>query len=151
MIPAAAQGGAVARLCQLGQPVVVFDGECVLCSRFFRFVLRQDRAQRFRFATAQSPLGQGLYTDLGLPSDDFQTNLVFARGRLFTKADAFAAAMRELGWPWRLAAVILRAPDWMKTPLYRRIARNRYRFFGRYDACLVPDAELRARFLEGGF
>ena len=144
-------GAEVARLCQPdAAPVVVFDGDCVLCSRFFRFVLRRDRAQRFRFVIAQSPLGQTLYDELGLPRDDFETNLVFARGRLFTHADAFAAAMRELGWPWRVCAAILWTPRWPKTPLYLAIARNRYRLFGRHDSCLVPDSALRARFLEGG-
>lgn len=142
----------VARLCQPGAaPVVVFDGDCVLCSRFFRFVLRHDGARRFRFVLAQSRLGQALYSELNLPRDDFETNLVFARGRLFTHADAFAAAMGELGWPWRICAAILWAPRWPKTPLYLTVARNRYRVFGRHDSCLVPDRDLRARFLEGGF
>lgn len=147
-----AGGAEVQRLCRVDAlPTIVFDGKCVLCSRFFRFVLRHDRAGRFRFVQAQAPLGQALYRDLHLPLDDFETNLVFARGRLFTHADAFAAAMRELGWPWRLCAAIFYAPRWLKTPLYRRIARNRYRIFGRHDSCLMPDAALRARFLEGGF
>ena len=79
--------------------LIVFDGECVLCSGFFRFMLRHDRAGRFCFATAQSPLGQSLYQALGLPKDNFETNLVFVDGRVYGHLDAFAAAMGALGAP----------------------------------------------------
>ena len=85
--------------------LIVFDGECVLCSGFFRFMLRHDRAGRFSFATAQSPLGQRLYRELGLPADDFETNLVIVDGRPHQRLDAFAAAMRALPWPWRVLSV----------------------------------------------
>ncbi|WP_107495120.1 DCC1-like thiol-disulfide oxidoreductase family protein [Thalassobius sp. I31.1] len=132
-------------------PIVVFDGECVLCSGFFRFLLKHDKGQKFRFIIAQSSLGTQLYQALNLPTDDYETNLVLTRAQVFTHADAFAAAMRDLGWPWRIAAAILYAPRWLKTPLYLRIARNRYRIWGRHDTCMIPDTALRARFIEGGF
>ncbi len=131
-------------------PVIVFDGECVLCSGFFRFVLRHDKARKFRFVVAQSDLGARLYTELGLPTDDYQTNLVFTCGKVHTKANAFAAAMRELGWPWRVLSILRYVPDILKNPIYDRIARNRYKIFGRHDQCVMPDPHLHARFLEGG-
>ncbi|MGB0903132.1 thiol-disulfide oxidoreductase DCC family protein [Halocynthiibacter sp.] len=132
-------------------PIIVFDGECVLCSGFLRFILKHDKGDKFRFIIAQSDLGTSLYQALNMPTDDYETNLVLTRGRVFTHADAFAAAMRDLGWPWRIAAAILYAPSWLKTPLYLRVARNRYRIWGRHDACMLPDANLRARFIEDGF
>lgn len=132
-------------------PVVVFDGECVLCSGFFRFLLRHDHDRRFRFVVAQSPLGDQLYQALGLSIEDYETNLVIIGGRVHTKARAFAAAMRTLGWPWRGLAVTGWPPAWMTGPLYTLIARNRYRWFGRHDSCMIPDADLRARFLPGGW
>jgi predicted DCC family thiol-disulfide oxidoreductase YuxK len=131
-----------------GHDVVVFDGECVLCSGFFRFVLRHDRAGRFRFATAQSPLGQRLYADLGLPTDAFETNLVIVDGRIHERLPAFAAAMSALGWPWRAFAAARWVPEPLSSALYHAIARNRYRLFGRHDHCMVPTAELRVRFLD---
>lgn len=134
-----------------GRDLIVFDGECVLCSGFFRFMLRRDRAERFAFATAQSDLGQDLYRALGLPTDDFETNLVVVDGRIYGKLDAFAAAMRALPAPWPVLGVVRFLPGPLKDPVYGMIARNRYRLFGRYDTCLVPDAGLRARFLPGGF
>lgn len=126
--------------------LIVFDGECLLCSGFFRFMIRQDRDERFCFATAQSSLGQQLYAALNLPTDDFETNLVIVNGQIYQRLDAFAAAMGTLGWPWRALAALRLLPGWLKDPAYHLIARNRYRIIGRYDTCMIPDAALRARF-----
>ena len=131
--------------------LIVFDGECVLCSGFFRFMQAADRRGRFRFATAQSELGQALYAALALPLRDFETNLVIVDGCIHEKLDSFAAAMRALSWPWRALAALGWLPGAVKAPLYGLIARNRYRFFGRREACLIPDAALRARFAPGGW
>ncbi|MEM0946167.1 MAG: DCC1-like thiol-disulfide oxidoreductase family protein [Pseudomonadota bacterium] len=133
-----------------GHDVVVFDGVCVLCSGFFRFVYRHDRAQRFRFLTAQSALGGRLYRDLGLPDDDFETNLVIVDGKIYQHLGAFAAAMRALNWPWRAAAIVDLLPERLARFLYDRIAKNRYAVFGRYDVCPLPDPAMRARFLDDG-
>ena len=130
-----------------GKNLIVFDGECVFCSAFFRFMLRADRAQKFHFATAQSPLGQALYAALNLPLVEFETNLVITHGQIHQRLDAFAAAMAELPLPWRLARHCRLLPRGVKVAIYKPIARNRYRIFGRYDTCLIPDAALRARFL----
>lgn len=133
-----------------GRDLIVFDGECVLCSGFFRFMLRYDRQARFAFATAQSDLGQAIYTDLGLPTGDFETNLVCVDGRIYEKLDAFAAAMSAIGWPWRALAAVRLLPEPFRSALYLRIARNRYRLFGRYDTCMIPSPEVRGRFLDLG-
>ena len=135
----------VARLGQAN--LIVFDGECVFCSAFFRFMLRADQTQKFHYATAQSPLGQALYAALNLPLTDFETNLVITHGQIHQRLDAFAAAMSELPLPWRLARHCRLLPRGVKDAIYKPIARNRYRIFGRYDTCLVPDAALRGRFL----
>ena len=130
--------------------VLVFDGECVLCSNFFRFVVKHDRAQQVRFVLAQSELGRQLYQALGLPCDSFETNLVLRHGQVFTKADGFAVLLDGFGGAWRLAQVIRLLPHWLKNPLYSLIARNRYRLFGRYDRCMLPNPALRHRFLDRG-
>ena len=121
-----------------GRDLIVFDGVCVLCSGFFRFVLRHDHARRFHFATALGPLGQALYRALDLPTQAFETNLVIVDGRIYQRLDAFAAAMAPLGGRWRPLAVLRWLPRIVKDPLYHAIARNRYRLFGRHDHCLIP-------------
>ena len=127
--------------------LIVFDGVCVFCSGFARFVLRHDRSGRFRFTMAQSELGQALYRHYRLDPVDFETNLVIADGRLYEKLSAFTQVMAALGWPWRALASLDALPSALDDWLYDRIATNRYRIFGRYDACMAPSAELRARLI----
>ncbi len=131
--------------------LIVFDGECVLSSGFFRFMLRHDKTERFQFATAQSPLGQRMYHHLGLDPGNYETNLVVLGGTTYQRLDAFAAAMSGLSGGWRLLAVCRFLPKIFKNPLYDLIARNRYAFFGRRDVCMVPDENLRSRFAHDGY
>ncbi|WP_170330882.1 thiol-disulfide oxidoreductase DCC family protein [Ruegeria arenilitoris] len=133
------------------QDAIVFDGECVLCSGFFRFMLARDKTHRFKFVTAQSPLGQRLYRELGLPTRDFETNLVIVNGKVHRRLDAFAAAMKSLPGAWPVLSLCRFLPRWLKDPLYHSIARNRYKVCGRTQTCLIPDAALQSRFLPEGF
>lgn len=133
-----------------GRDLIVFDGECVLCSRFFNFMLRHDRDARFSFAMAQSDIGQMFYKELEMPMDDFESILVIVDGGIYTDVDACAAAMGALGWPWKSLNMLRWLPGVIKRPLYQAVARNRYRIFGRYETCLVPDTALKNRFVPGG-
>jgi predicted DCC family thiol-disulfide oxidoreductase YuxK len=133
----------------IGTDLIVFDGVCVLCSGFFRFMIKHDDG-RFKFATAQSPVGQSLYGALDLPRSDFETNLVIVDGVIYQRLDAFCAAMRTLGWPWRALGFARVLPRIIKDPMYHLIARNRYRFFGRTDTCMMPTPDVTSRFVTGG-
>jgi predicted DCC family thiol-disulfide oxidoreductase YuxK len=128
--------------------LVVFDGVCVLCSGFARFILKRDRAFAFRMTTAQSPLGQALYRHYRLDAQEFETNLVIAGGRAFGKLDSVAIAGERLGGPWRALALLRLLPRSLADWLYDRVARNRYALFGRADSCMIPPPEWRERFLE---
>ena len=119
-------------------PLIVFDGNCVMCSANARFVLRHDRRRRFRLTTAQSPLGASLYRHFGLRADEEGTILVLDGGRLLTDSEAVIAIPAGLGWPWRIAAGARIVPRSLRDRLYRRLARNRFRWFGRRDTCWVP-------------
>ncbi|CDX63176.1 Thiol-disulfide oxidoreductase DCC [Mesorhizobium plurifarium] len=129
------------------QPLIVFDGVCVFCSGFVQLILRLDREKRFRFATAQSPLGEALFRRHSLPTDDYDSNLAIIDGAAFTKLDSFVAVMAALGWPWRAAKALLILPRPLRDWLYDRVARNRYALFGRKDSCEIPSAELRERLI----
>lgn len=128
--------------------LIVFDGECIFCSSFVRFVLRHDRQARFNFTMAQSKLGQALYRHYEVSTTDFETNLVIQDGILYEKLNAFIHVMSELGWPWRLLIVLRVIPQPVAAWLYDRIAKNRYRIFGRYQSCMIPTAALRARIID---
>jgi predicted DCC family thiol-disulfide oxidoreductase YuxK len=126
--------------------LIVFDGLCVFCSGFARFMARHDRVGRFRFVTAQSALGQRLYVEHGLDPMAMTTNIVIVDGKAHLKMAAFAAAMAQLPRPWRWARVVGYLPKGPADWIYDRIARNRY-VFGRRD-CPLPSTELRARLIE---
>ncbi|UDL87135.1 DCC1-like thiol-disulfide oxidoreductase family protein [Mesorhizobium sp. PAMC28654] len=128
-------------------PLIVFDGVCVLCSGFVRMVVRLDRQDRFRFATAQSPFGEALFRQHGLRTDSYETNLVIIDGAAFMRLESLVAVMSELGWPWRAARLLLLLPRPLRNWLYERVAGNRYALFGRKDSCEIPSAELRARLI----
>lgn len=130
-----------------GRDVIVFDGVCALCSGFFRFMLARD-AGRFAFVIAQSDLGTAIYRDLDLPTEDFETNIIIVDGQIHQRLDAFAVAMSTLRWPWRVLSVVRLVPEPLKSWAYFRIAHNRYRLFGRYDQCVMPTPEVKARFLD---
>lgn len=130
------------------KPLIVFDGICVLCTGFARFVVRHDRAQQFRFASTQSNLGQALFRHYNLDPINYETNLLIAEGLGFGKMDAMIWIMRRLGWPWRFAGALACLPHPLANWLYDRIARNRYRLFGRSDVCVRPDASWQDRLLD---
>ncbi|WP_292201238.1 DCC1-like thiol-disulfide oxidoreductase family protein [Mesorhizobium sp.] len=125
----------------------MFDGVCVFCSGFVQIVLKIDRKKRFRLATAESPLGEALFREHGLPTEDYDSNLAIIDGAAFTKLDSFVAVMAALGWPWRAARLLLVLPRPLRDWLYDRIAKNRCALFGRKHSCEIPSAELRQRLI----
>ncbi|WP_426616305.1 thiol-disulfide oxidoreductase DCC family protein [Bradyrhizobium sp. McL0616] len=127
--------------------VILFDGVCIFCSRWVRFVAKRDTAKRFRFTPIQSDYGARLAHTFGIDSDDPDTNAVVHGGEAFMKSDAALTVLSNLpGWAW--ARVLFGVPKPLRNAAYSLIARNRYRIFGKYDACFVPDADLRARIIE---
>ena len=127
--------------------LVVFDGVCVLCSGFARFILKRDQDFTFRFAMAQSPLGQALYRHYGLDPIEFESNLVLIDGRAYAKLDTVAAVATRISGPWRVLGLLRLLPRSLGDWLYDRVARNRYALFGRTEHCMLPPPEWRDRFL----
>ena len=127
--------------------VILYDGVCVFCSRWVRFVARRDVERRFRFTAIQSGYGTRLARAFGIDPDDPDTNAVIHDGIAYFKSDAALTVLSNLpGWKW--AGALRTAPRPLRDAVYNLVARNRYRIFGKYDACFVPDAELRARVIE---
>ena len=125
----------------------VFDGDCVLCSRSARFVLRQDRRRRLRFAAAQTPLGQALLTHYGQDPADPRSNIVLLGGRAWLKSDAALKLAELLGPPWALGVVLRIIPRTLRDGVYDLIARNRIRLFGARQVCYLAEPGMADRFL----
>lgn len=128
-------------------PLVVFDGDCVLCSRSMRLLARLDRARVFRMTPAQGAIGQALYRHLGLPTDRFETYLLVADGRIHQRSDAIVEIARRLRRPWKAAVALAIIPRRLRDALYGRVARHRYRIFGRREACGLRDPALTDRLI----
>lgn len=130
-----------------GNQIVLFDGVCRLCNGWSRFIIRHDRAGRLKLCSMQSPAGQAILTNHGLPTERFDT-LVYLEGpRAHVKSEAVLRVLGELPFPWRLLRVLALLPRPLRDWVYDRIARHRYRLFGRYDSCPPPRPEDRERFL----
>lgn len=129
------------------RPVVLYDGVCGICNGLVQFVARRDRRGRFRFAALQGETGQALLREHGLPTDDFDSAVLVEDGRAFLRSRAILRIVRGLGGVWSVAAPLALLPAPLLDFLYGRVARSRYRIFGRSDACMLPPPELRARFL----
>ena len=88
------------------RPIIIFDGKCVLCSSFARFVLRADRDRRFRFLAAQTPVGTALYKHFGLDPVDYETNILLADGEVFLKSEGSLRILARLPAPWPVVAFV---------------------------------------------
>jgi predicted DCC family thiol-disulfide oxidoreductase YuxK len=128
-------------------PIILFDGICVLCTANARFVLRHDRRGYFRLASVQSDAGQALCRRFGVDPDNPETMLVIEDDRARRDSDAVLAIAEGLGWPWRALGTLRLIPRNWRDALYRRVARNRYRLFGRRETCWVPSPAQKERIL----
>jgi predicted DCC family thiol-disulfide oxidoreductase YuxK len=128
-------------------PVILFDAMCILCSANARFILNHDRRGRFRLASIQSPAGAALCRRFGIDPEDPETLLLVEGDRALRDSDAVLAIWTGLGGPWRAAAALRILPRGLRDPLYRWVARNRYRLFGRRETCWIPSAADRERML----
>ena len=128
--------------------IVLFDGVCNLCSAAVGFILRHERDSDLRFASLQSPLGQELMTESGRDPGRLDSIIVVRGDRFLDESDAVLEIAGHLRMPWRLARAGAVLPRGFRDWAYRRIARSRYRLFGKKDACMVPSPELRARFID---
>jgi predicted DCC family thiol-disulfide oxidoreductase YuxK len=130
------------------RPIIVFDGECALCSAWVQFALRHDRQKTYRFLAAQSQLGAALYRHYGLSSTDYETNILIKGGVALFKAEGSMQMIAGLGLPWSLINVGRMLPRPARDWLYSLIARNRFRWFGRRDSCFMPSPDNVGRFLD---
>jgi predicted DCC family thiol-disulfide oxidoreductase YuxK len=127
--------------------IIVFDAECLLCSANAQFLLNRDRRGHFLLASMQGEAGTALYRRFGIDPADPDTLIVVEGDRVRRDSDAILAIWAGLGWPWRAATMFRLVPRVLRDLVYRWVARNRYRLFGRRDTCWLPDPAFRDRML----
>ncbi|HKS14335.1 MAG TPA: thiol-disulfide oxidoreductase DCC family protein [Pseudomonas sp.] len=130
-----------------GETAVLFDGTCKLCNGWANLIIRHDGRRRIRLATVQSPEGQALLAWAELPTDRFNTIVLIHGEQVFVRSDAMFEIFTRLSPPWRLLNLFKLVPRPLRDWVYDKIALNRYKLFGRFDACVQPHADHPRRFL----
>ena len=123
----------------------VFDGVCVLCSGGASWLMRFDGKRRVNFTSAQEPLGQALYGHFGLQMDE--SYLLIEGGRAYTASAGYVQICKALGGPWHLLRIGGLIPSALRDWVYAQIARNRYRWFGKAEFCVLLDEDQRQRLI----
>ena len=127
-------------------PIIFFDGVCGMCNRFVNLILRADSKGVFRFATLQGESASQMLPPQPLDPQAWSMLYLDENG-LHDQSDASLQVYRRLGGMWWFLSLARLIPRFIRNPVYRVIARNRYRWFGRRDACRIPSDDERARFL----
>lgn len=138
------------------QRLLLFDGVCNLCDRSVQFVIRHDRKGKFKFASLQSAYAEQIlkkYPEIAPfnktgNNPDWGSIVFILKGKAYTRSAAVLKVMEELGFPWKIVAVFYILPSAFRDALYNFIAKNRYRWYGKKDSCMIPTPELRDRFMD---
>lgn len=128
-------------------PIILFDGVCNFCNGAINFILRQDKKGVFRFAPLQSEKGQQLLRQFDLPQTSFDSFILIDEGKVYKSSTAGLRLYNKLPWYWKWTQLFWVVPRLVRDAFYDTIARNRYRWFGKKDQCMVPTPEIKSRFL----
>lgn len=128
--------------------IILFDGICNYCNAHVNIVLKADKHDRFRFAPLQSGAGQAVISQLRIDTNNHDSFIFIKNGTYKFYTDAAIGVFNELGGGWHILAFLLAlVPRFLRDAVYKWIARNRYKFFGKKDVCRVPTEEEKFKFL----
>ncbi|WP_409298775.1 thiol-disulfide oxidoreductase DCC family protein [Peribacillus sp. SCS-26] len=128
------------------RPVILFDGVCNLCNGAVQFIIKRDREAVFAFASLQSEAGLKLLQEYGVPADS-DSFVLIAGPDFYLHSDAALRVASRLKMPWKTAGIFYILPRILRDRVYKLIARNRYRWFGKQNECMIPRPEWKERFL----
>ena len=127
--------------------IILFDGVCNLCNSSVQFVIKHDADKKFMFASLQSTAGQLLLKQFDLPLQDFNSFILIENEKVFLKSTAALMVAKQLKGAVKLLYGFIIVPPFIRNGAYNFIAKNRYKWFGKKESCILPTAELKARFL----
>lgn len=128
--------------------VIIFDGVCNLCEALVIFIIKRDRGSKFKIVQAQSETGMRLQSELGIDVIASQTFILVKNGTALFKSEAALEIAKNLDGAWKLIYLFKILPTFLRNKAYDYIAKNRYRWFGRQSVCMMPNEELKDRFLD---
>ena len=129
-------------------PVILFDGVCNFCNGAVNFIIRRDKKSLIKFAALQSEPGRKLLQRFNLPTDELSSIILIEDGNVFTQSSAALKLCKYLTGLWPLMYGFIIVPLFIRDGIYKWIAKNRYKWFGKKDHCMIPTQEVRTRFLQ---
>lgn len=128
--------------------IILFDGVCNLCNSTVQFLIKHDKKDVFRFVALQSDLGQQITAYIGIDTSKVDSIIVYEPGKAyFYKADAALEIASAIGGIYSLLGIFKVVPKSIRNAVYDYIARNRYKWYGKKEACMIPTPEIKAKFL----
>ena len=128
--------------------IMLIDGLCNICTRIVSFTVRHDPKALIQFAALQSPVGQKLLAQYGLPTSEIKTFVLIENNQAYTHSTGALRYFKHLNGLWPLLYVLIVLPRPLRDFVYDTFSKNRYHWFGKRDQCLVPTPELKNRFLD---
>ena len=127
-------------------PVILFDGMCNFCSNSVQFIINRDPSSKFRFASLQSETGKNLIAKSKIDNKNLDSIVLFENGTYYIKSTAVLKIASKLNALWPLFYFFIVIPAPLRDYFYDIVAKNRYKWFGKKEDCMVPNAEIKARF-----
>lgn len=128
--------------------IILFDGVCNLCNSSITFVIKRDKKDMFRYAPLQSTIGQELAAKHNIDLGKVDSIILVTEDKAVAKSTAALRIAKHLSGGWPLMAAFLILPAFIRNIVYDFIARNRYKWFGKKDSCMIPTPELKSKFLD---
>ena len=129
------------------KPIILFDGICNLCDGAVQFIIKHDPDGIFLFASLQSEAGQNLLKQFQLPLENFNSFILLQNDKAYNKSTGALKVARQIKGAWSWLYIFMIIPKFIRDVVYNWIAKNRYKWFGKKDACMLPTPDLKARFL----
>jgi predicted DCC family thiol-disulfide oxidoreductase YuxK len=129
------------------KPVIFFDGICNLCNGFVQFIIKHDKKANFRFAALQSDFAKQELSKKNITVEELSSVIILTEKGIFTKSTAALKIASQLNGFWKVAYIFIIIPKFIRDFVYDIIAKNRYKWFGKENHCMIPTPELKERFL----
>ncbi|RZT21302.1 MULTISPECIES: thiol-disulfide oxidoreductase DCC family protein [Fictibacillus] len=130
------------------QPVLLFDGVCNLCNSSVQFILKNEKNQNLKFAAIQSEAGEKLLTHFKIDPNETNSVILISGDQVYTASDAVLKVTHHLKFPYSIGKILAVVPKVIRNFFYKKVAQNRYNWFGKRESCMIPTPELRKRFLK---
>ncbi|MGB3006695.1 MAG: thiol-disulfide oxidoreductase DCC family protein, partial [Chitinophagaceae bacterium] len=128
--------------------VILFDGVCNFCNYWVNFTIKKDKKKILRFAPLQGETAKRLIADYKINHTTLSSVIFIDNGKAYTQSSAALRICKHLDNGWKLFYGLIIIPKFIRDPIYNIIARNRYKWFGKKDTCMIPTPELKERFLD---